>query len=245
MRPVLEGSDSLASAARGLQERIRDLTEGDGDDGERGRSSEVLAGRTERRALSVRRGENLVVTRLRTRVVRSTSLPEVSPMEERGLQRTSGGSDTCIGIPVHARSGGRNPQLSAESGATGDDDAVLPHGSQSWKMLLPGAILVGIGVQVAHGLVVYLLAPKLDKATSLYGALGIATTLLFFLWIVGWIIITAPILNRALADAIHEQDAALMLIGALASGVRSVRERKRTAQSAHHARQRLFPRVVR
>lgn len=81
----------------------------------------------------------------------------------------------------------------------------LPHGSQSWKMLLPGAILVGVGVQVAHGLVVYLLAPKLDKATSLYGALGIATTLLFFLWVVGWIVITAPILNRALADVLRNK----------------------------------------
>ena len=82
----------------------------------------------------------------------------------------------------------------------------LPHDSQSWKMLLPGAILVGIGVQVAHGLVVYLLAPKLDKATSLYGALGVATTLLFFLWVVGSIVITAPILNRALADALHRRN---------------------------------------
>jgi uncharacterized BrkB/YihY/UPF0761 family membrane protein len=81
----------------------------------------------------------------------------------------------------------------------------LPHGSESWKVLLPGAILVGIGFQVTHGLVVYLLAPKLDKSTSLYGALGITTSLLFFLWVLGWIVVTAPILNRALADALRQQ----------------------------------------
>jgi uncharacterized BrkB/YihY/UPF0761 family membrane protein len=76
----------------------------------------------------------------------------------------------------------------------------LPHGSATWTALLPGALLVAIGFQVAHGLVVFLLGPKLEKATSLYGGLGVVATLLFFMWVVGRIIVTAPILNSALHD---------------------------------------------
>jgi uncharacterized BrkB/YihY/UPF0761 family membrane protein len=60
----------------------------------------------------------------------------------------------------------------------------LPHGGASWKSLLPGAFLVAVGFQVVHGLVLYLLAPKLEKSTSLYGALGVTTTILFFMWVV-------------------------------------------------------------
>lgn len=43
----------------------------------------------------------------------------------------------------------------------------LPHGTASWKALLPGALLVAVGFQVVHGMVVWLLGPKLEHATSL------------------------------------------------------------------------------
>ena len=69
--------------------------------------------------------------------------------------------------------------------------------SASWTALLPGAILVAFGFQVTHGLVVYLLGPKLETSTSLYGALGVVATVLFFMWVVGRIVVSAPIPNRA------------------------------------------------
>lgn len=81
----------------------------------------------------------------------------------------------------------------------------LPHGGASWKALLPGACLVGIGFQVLHGLLVYLLLPKLEKATSLYGGLGVVATMLFFAYLVGWIVVTAPILNSSLHDELRRQ----------------------------------------
>jgi uncharacterized BrkB/YihY/UPF0761 family membrane protein len=74
----------------------------------------------------------------------------------------------------------------------------LPHGAASWKALLPGAFLVAVGFQVCHGLVVYLLAPRLETATSLTAALGSVTTLLFFMYVAGRIVVTAPILNCSL-----------------------------------------------
>jgi uncharacterized BrkB/YihY/UPF0761 family membrane protein len=76
----------------------------------------------------------------------------------------------------------------------------LPHGSARWTALLPGAILVAIGFQVTHGLVVSLLGPKLETSMSLYGALGVVATVLFFMWLIGRIVVTAPILNSALHD---------------------------------------------
>jgi uncharacterized BrkB/YihY/UPF0761 family membrane protein len=79
----------------------------------------------------------------------------------------------------------------------------LPHGEASWRALVPGALLVGMGFQITHGLVVYLLGPKLEKATSLYGGLGVAATVLFFMWVVGRIVVTAPILNSALDEELR------------------------------------------
>jgi uncharacterized BrkB/YihY/UPF0761 family membrane protein len=74
----------------------------------------------------------------------------------------------------------------------------LPHGTASWKALLPGAVLVAVGFQVSHGVVVWLVAWKLEHVSSTYAALGSVTTLLFFMYVAARIIVTAPILNCSL-----------------------------------------------
>ena len=76
----------------------------------------------------------------------------------------------------------------------------LPHGNASWKPLLPGALLVAIGFQALHGVVLVFVIPKLEKSTSLYGTLGAVTTLLFFMYLGARLIVTAPILNSSLHD---------------------------------------------
>lgn len=83
----------------------------------------------------------------------------------------------------------------------------LPHGSASWRALLPGAFLVAVGFQVVHGMVVWLFGPKLEHAASLYGGLGVVATLLFFMWLVGRIVVTAPILNNSLHEELREHGA--------------------------------------
>jgi uncharacterized BrkB/YihY/UPF0761 family membrane protein len=80
---------------------------------------------------------------------------------------------------------------------------LLPHGQANWKSLIPGALFTAIAFQVLHGTMVHFLADKLEKSTSLYGALGIVTTLLFFMYLVGRIVVTAPILNSALHEELH------------------------------------------
>jgi uncharacterized BrkB/YihY/UPF0761 family membrane protein len=74
----------------------------------------------------------------------------------------------------------------------------LPHRDASWRALLPGALLVAIGFQLLHQLIENFLEPKLEKSTSLYGALGAVTTLLFFMYIVGSLLVAAPVLNSSL-----------------------------------------------
>lgn len=74
----------------------------------------------------------------------------------------------------------------------------LPHRDAPWKALLPGALLVGIGFPVLHGLVLTFLVPKLEKSTSLYGSLGATTTVIFFIYLLATLVVTAPILNSSL-----------------------------------------------
>jgi uncharacterized BrkB/YihY/UPF0761 family membrane protein len=74
----------------------------------------------------------------------------------------------------------------------------LPHGTASWKALLPGALLVAVGFQVSHGLIVYLVAWKLEHVSSTYAAVGSVTTLLFFMYVAARMIVTAPVLNSSL-----------------------------------------------
>ena len=71
----------------------------------------------------------------------------------------------------------------------------VPHADARWHALLPGALVIAIGFQALHGLVVHFLVPKLEKATTLYGSLGATTTLLFFMYFVGRLVVTAPILR--------------------------------------------------
>ena len=81
----------------------------------------------------------------------------------------------------------------------------LPHRDASWQALLPGALVFAIGFQLLHQLIVNFLGPKLEKSTSLYGALGAVTTLLFFMYIVGSLVVAAPVLNSSLRHELRER----------------------------------------
>ena len=70
---------------------------------------------------------------------------------------------------------------------------------------MPGALVVAIGFQVLHGLIVSFLVPKLAKSTALYAGLGAAATLIFFVYIIGRLVVTAPILNSSLHQELRKQ----------------------------------------
>ena len=75
---------------------------------------------------------------------------------------------------------------------------LLPHGDVGWRRLVPGALLVAVGAQAMHLVVVYYLARKLERSSELYGSLGTASALLLGLYMVGRLLVAAPMLNATL-----------------------------------------------
>lgn len=76
----------------------------------------------------------------------------------------------------------------------------LPPRGLSWLQLLPGALLIALGVQALHLFTTLYLGPRLTSSTELYGALGIATTILFWLYIVARLVIGGATLNASLDE---------------------------------------------
>ena len=73
----------------------------------------------------------------------------------------------------------------------------LPHGETTWKGLLPGAVLVAVGAQVLHVVVVLYIAPRLGRSSELYGTLGAATVVLLWLYLVARLFVAGAFLNAA------------------------------------------------
>jgi membrane protein len=76
----------------------------------------------------------------------------------------------------------------------------LPRRGTGWLDLVPGAVLVAIGAQAFYLFATFFLAPKLANATQLYGLLGIAATVLFWLYVLGRLTIGAATLNASLYE---------------------------------------------
>jgi uncharacterized BrkB/YihY/UPF0761 family membrane protein len=72
-----------------------------------------------------------------------------------------------------------------------------------WTAFLPGAVLLGVGVEALHIFTVYFLADKLASASNLYGALGLASTLLFYLFLIGRGVVWAAELNAVVWEVRH------------------------------------------
>lgn len=70
----------------------------------------------------------------------------------------------------------------------------------SWTAFLPGAIVFAVGIEALHIFTVYYLQTKLSNASELYGVLGLATTALFYLFLVGRGVIWAAELNAVVWD---------------------------------------------
>jgi uncharacterized BrkB/YihY/UPF0761 family membrane protein len=75
---------------------------------------------------------------------------------------------------------------------------LLPHRDAPWTALVPGALLLALGVQVMHLVVALYLAPKLGRSSQLYGALGAATVILLWLYLMARLFTAAAFLNAAL-----------------------------------------------
>jgi uncharacterized BrkB/YihY/UPF0761 family membrane protein len=77
----------------------------------------------------------------------------------------------------------------------------LPSQDVHWTAFLPGAILFGIGLEVLYVFTAYYLQIKLANASELYGVLGLATTALFYLFLIGRGVIWAAEVNAVVWEA--------------------------------------------
>jgi uncharacterized BrkB/YihY/UPF0761 family membrane protein len=75
---------------------------------------------------------------------------------------------------------------------------LLPHRDVGWKSLVPGAGLVAVGMLLVNAFNVYVTSRLVEERADTYGALGIATALLFSLYIVGRVIVGSAVLNATL-----------------------------------------------
>jgi hypothetical protein len=77
----------------------------------------------------------------------------------------------------------------------------LPGPEAPWTAFLPGAVFFAIGLEALHVFTVYFLEAKLANASELYGILGLVTTALFYLFLVGRGVVWAAELNAVVWEA--------------------------------------------
>ena len=92
----------------------------------------------------------------------------------------------------------------------------LPHDDATWKDLVPGAVFVSLGLAGLYVVTNAFLVENLERSTTLYGAAGATSVLLFWMYLMGRLVVTAPILNTALLHERRERG------GAEAAGSTSV-----------------------
>jgi uncharacterized BrkB/YihY/UPF0761 family membrane protein len=74
----------------------------------------------------------------------------------------------------------------------------LPGGDAGWRALVPGALLVGVGLLLVNVFNVYVTTRLVENQANTYGVLGVATALLFSLVLVGRIIVIGAELNASI-----------------------------------------------
>jgi membrane protein len=77
--------------------------------------------------------------------------------------------------------------------------AIFPHAEGAgWRDLLPGAVLVGVGLQALHIFTVVWIARALEHKTEAYGAIGTSLALLLWAYVLGRILTGSAVLNATL-----------------------------------------------
>jgi membrane protein len=74
----------------------------------------------------------------------------------------------------------------------------LPHRDASWRALVPGAVLFGVGVEALNVFTAYVLTPWALNKQGTYGALGLAAALLLSLFLISRLVVAAAVLNATL-----------------------------------------------
>jgi hypothetical protein len=81
----------------------------------------------------------------------------------------------------------------------------LPAKDVPWTAFLPGAVFLGLGLEALQVFTTYFLETKLANASDLYGVLGLATTALFYLFLVGRGVVWAAELNAVVWEVLSRR----------------------------------------
>lgn len=84
--------------------------------------------------------------------------------------------------------------------------ASLPSADVPWTAFVPGAVLLTVGFQLLNIATALFLADRLASSSELYGALGIAATALFYLYLLGRLVVWAAELNAVAWRFSHPDD---------------------------------------
>jgi membrane protein len=79
----------------------------------------------------------------------------------------------------------------------------LPHHAAPWYALVPGAILVAIGLELISGLGSYFIATRVNSSQSAYGVLGVAAGLLFGLFLISRLVVASAVINATVWERRH------------------------------------------
>ncbi|WP_169542303.1 YihY/virulence factor BrkB family protein [Solirubrobacter soli] len=77
-------------------------------------------------------------------------------------------------------------------------ERLLPHADAPWKALIPGALLVAVGMEIIHLGTTLFLAGRIEHASKTYGSFGAALTLMVWLYIISRVIVGSAMLNASL-----------------------------------------------
>jgi uncharacterized BrkB/YihY/UPF0761 family membrane protein len=75
---------------------------------------------------------------------------------------------------------------------------LLPHQDAPRSALVPGALLVGFGLQALHVVTLVYISHKLSSASKLYGSMGSAVAILLWAYLLGRLTIASAVLNATL-----------------------------------------------
>ena len=78
----------------------------------------------------------------------------------------------------------------------------------SWTVLVPGALFVGFGIAAMQALILGYLARKLSSSSALYGGIGTAIAVLFWLYLLGRLLVLAPTIDTVLWRRRHPEEEA-------------------------------------
>ena len=81
---------------------------------------------------------------------------------------------------------------------------LFPHPPEvGWRDLVPGALLVGVGIEALHIFTVVYIAHSFERKSETYGAIGGSLSLLLWAYVAGRILAASPVLNAVVWRRTH------------------------------------------